>query len=105
VAFKNEKNATKRTPIKEHKFDLHQHIFLKSVSPPKIIHLEKRMNPSCSLFVDLPLFVVISRRVVTTPKVGTRRSSRIIRTPSRLVDFSCIITIDVARSSHKIRRQ
>jgi late competence protein required for DNA uptake (superfamily II DNA/RNA helicase) len=33
--------------IKEHEFDLDQDIFSKSVPPPKIIHLEKQMNPSC----------------------------------------------------------
>jgi len=36
----------------------------------------------------------ISRRVVITPKVATRRSSWIARAPSRLVDFSCILAID-----------
>jgi hypothetical protein len=80
--------------IKEHEFDLDQDIFPKCVPPPKIIHLEKQMNPSCYLFVDLPLFAVISRRVVTTPKVATRRSSRIAKAPSKLVIFSCIVAID-----------
>jgi len=79
--------------IKEHEFDLDQDIFPKSVPPPKIIHLENQMNPSCYLFVDLPLFVIISRRVVTTPKVATRRSSRIAKAPLKLVDFSCIVAI------------
>jgi hypothetical protein len=44
--------------------------------------------------VDLLLFVVISKKVITTPKVATRRSSRIIKVPSKLVDFACIIVID-----------
>jgi hypothetical protein len=44
--------------------------------------------------VDLPLFAVISWRAVTTPKVATRRSSRIARAPLKLVDFSCIVAID-----------
>jgi len=44
--------------------------------------------------VDLPLFAVINKKVITTPKVATRRSSRIIKVPSKLVDFACIIVID-----------
>jgi hypothetical protein len=44
--------------------------------------------------VDLPLFAVIKRRHVTTPKVATRRSSRVAKAPWRLVDFSCIVAID-----------
>ncbi len=53
VAFKNEKNLPQKKHeqvfpyINEHEFELDQQIFLKSVSPPKIIHLEKQMNPSC----------------------------------------------------------
>jgi hypothetical protein len=44
--------------------------------------------------MDLPLFAVISKKVVITPKITTRRSSRIARAPSRLVDFACIVGID-----------
>ncbi len=33
--------------IKEQQFDIDQNIFLKSVPPSEIIHLEKQMNPSC----------------------------------------------------------
>ncbi len=80
--------------IKEHEFDLDQNIFSKSVPLPEIIHLEKQMNPSCYPFVDLPLFAIISKRDITTLKVATRRSSRITRAPLKLVDFSCIITIN-----------
>jgi len=53
VAFKNQKYLPKIEHkqvfpyIKEHKFDLDQDIFPKSVSPPKIIHLEKQRNSSC----------------------------------------------------------
>ncbi len=96
VAFKNQKNLPQieHKQVFPYKFDLDQNIFPKSVSPPKIIHLEKQRNSSCQLFVDLPLFARISRRHVNTPKVATRRSSRIAKAPQRLVHFSCIVAID-----------
>jgi hypothetical protein len=44
--------------------------------------------------MDLPLFAVISKKVVTTPKIATRRFSRIVGAPSKLVDFACIVAIN-----------
>ncbi len=49
VAFKNQKNLPQieHKQVFPYKFDLDQNIFPKSVSPPKIIHLEKQRNSSC----------------------------------------------------------
>jgi hypothetical protein len=44
--------------------------------------------------MDLSLFAIISKKVVTTPKIATRRSSRIVGAPLKLVDFVCIVAID-----------
>jgi hypothetical protein len=100
VAFKNEKTCHKKNTNKSFltsrntSLTLIKDIFPKSVPPLEIIHLKKQMNPSYLLFLDLPLFAIISTRAFTTPKLATRKSSRIARAPLSLVDFTRIVAID-----------
>lgn len=40
------------------------------------------------LFLDLPISMVLPRKVIATPKMTTRKSLKMSKTPSRLIDFA-----------------
>jgi len=89
--------------IEEHKSDLDQDIFSKNVPPPKIT--EKQVNPSHQLFVDLSFSTIISKKAIATPKVTTRRSLRIARTPLGLVGFACVTIINKPLKCKKLSKK
>jgi hypothetical protein len=53
-----------------------------------------QVSSSPQLFLDLPISIVIPRKVIATPRVTTSKSLKMSRAPLGLIDFPCVITID-----------
>jgi hypothetical protein len=61
---------------------------------PSSKKIDGQLSSSPQLFLHLPIYIVIPRKVIATLKVTTRKSLKMSRTPLRLIDFSCATTSD-----------
>ncbi len=79
-------------PLKEEESNIDLNIVFEN--DPSSKTFDGQVSSSPQLFLDLPISIVIPKKVIATPKVTTRKFLKISRAPLGLIDFPCAITID-----------
>lgn len=102
--FQKEPKGMKQTILLEEQseFDIDWDVVHENIPFSETSNVQVNYSPR--LFVDLPILTVTPRKVVAIPKVATRKSSRMLGTPS----WFCLCcshwwTIDMGRSYWRAR--